>query len=243
MVISAGLFPAPSMAALYSAAAGYQYTTGSGSYWGHDLWGFGSMRVKGGWYPFLRMGFFNDSFYKGGLAPGGGLEKGFPGLGKARAGYTWYQATARSLDRQGTAHSLELGWFRAFTPKFSGDLAYRRTAGELFGGISRDIVPASGAALSLRHSVFHQGILSLGLDQALGRKTVHWEGGFSGGADSDGRAAYSESLALSVPVISSLSLQAGLALAQVQGNPGRYYLNFGLFYSFAGRLVFKRMDL
>lgn len=231
----------PAGAALFNASGGQRYTGGSRGYWGLDAWGYGSVRLDGGWYPFGQLTLSRDSFYDGVFSPGAGLAKGFAGVGKARVGYTYHRGRLDDGDLYGSAHSLDLGFARFLRPDLFADAAYRYTNGDLFAGINRVLaaVATDPAATSLRHAVYHQAILSFGLglspaDTGLSAMTL--EGSAAAGAGSDGLSFYMQTVGLSAPVFSRLLATVAVTFTQSNRTRGRTYVGAGLSYSLAGRI-------
>lgn len=228
--------PGPCRAVLYNTSAGYQYTSGSGAYWGQDLWAYGGLRLPGGWYPSGQAAAFNDENYGWGFAPGAGLQKGLPGLGRPRVAYTYYTGQLRLQDLRGAAHAVELGWFRAMTTRLAGDVAYRYLDGDLFGGANAVYdVPTGRADYALRPAVYHEGRLTLIGSQPLGEKTLRVELGFSAAARAGAGTSTTQSLALDWPVLGPLLLRGSVTLAQSGAGPGRTWVATGLSYGRSGR--------
>lgn len=228
--------PRPCRAVLYNTSAGYQYTAGSGAYWGQDVWAYGSLRLKGGWYPFGQAAGFNDERFRWGFAPGAGLQKGLPGLGRPRVSYAYYTGELRLQDLRGAAHAVELGWFRAMTPRLAGDLSYRYLDGDLFGGANGVYdVPGGLADYTLRPAVYHEGRLALIGSQPLGAKTLRVEFGLSASTRVDAGTSTAQSVALDWPVLGPLFLRGSLTVAQNGAGPGRTWVATGLSYGRSGR--------
>lgn len=228
--------PSRAEAALYSTAGGYQHTGGSSNYWGDELWTNGSLRLQGGWYPYGRLTVFTDSFYRWVLAPTAGLEKGFPGLGKARAGYTYYRGDLRSRARSADSHALEAGWFRAFSERFSGDAAYQLITGDLFAGENHEFNAETGAAsFSPRYVIIHQGQLTLGVDLPFRGDKAHLSVGAAAAWTSDRRRFLTQTLNAVLPVRGPLAFQGGVTLVQ-SADGHAYYVSGGLLCAFSGSL-------
>jgi hypothetical protein len=227
-------FQAPAAATLYSAAGGYQHTGGSQHYWAEEFWGYGSMRLEGGWYPYGRLSLVSDSFYKWVAAPTAGIEKGFPGWGKGRVGYTYYRGDLRFAPLSGDSHAVEIGGSKAFTPALTGDLAYQWISGDLFAGANRELESAGGR-VTPRHSVVQQVQTALGYDWTAWKRKMHLEGVVSGARSSDSRRFLAETLGVAVPLVNDVALQAEGTLVQDSGGRGRYYVGAGLSYSLSGR--------
>jgi hypothetical protein len=224
-------------AVLLGTSAGYQYIAGSEGYWGHDFSFSSNARLDGGWYPLARLGVVSDSAYEWITSPGLGLEKGFPGLGRGRAVYTFSYGRMRDSNLSGATNSLELGWFRMLTPRLSGDAAYRITSGSLFSGITRIIDVNSGAASdALGSSVYHQVLLSAGWLPELDALTLRLDGGLSAAVGGGGQTALGESLMGSVPLSAGFWANANMNLIQDSVGSGRLYAGLGISWSFAGQL-------
>jgi hypothetical protein len=237
VVASLAVLGSQAGAVLLGTSAGYQYIAGSEGYWGHDFSFSGNARLDGGWYPLARLGLVSDSAYQWITAPSLGLEKGFPGLGRGRAVYTFSYGRLRDSQLSGATNSLELGWFRMLSPRLSGDAAYRLTSGKLFSGITRIIdVDSGGASDMLGSSVYHQLLLSAGWLPELDNFTLRLDGGVSAAAGGGGQTALGESLMASAPVAGGFWADVNMNLIQDSVGPGRLYAGLGISWSFAGQL-------
>ncbi|MCX5794308.1 MAG: hypothetical protein NTY77_02275 [Elusimicrobia bacterium] len=221
-------------ATLYSGETGYQYTAGSKGYWSHELSGQAELRVAGGWYPFGRLSVFTDSIYRGVLAPGAGVEKGFPGVGRARAGYTYSAGAQRDGGPHGTSHAVEAGFFRAWRRDLATDFSYRWISGDLFTGNDAAVSPVTGAtSVTPKHLVLHQPAVAAVWTTPWGPHPPRLTGALAPFLG-DQAPVYTESLDVAVPLVKGLWIHAALTLAQGSDAPRRY-VSAGLTYEFAGR--------
>ncbi len=223
---------APADGALYSFSGGYQYTAGNEAYWGHEAWGYGSLRLGGGWYPYGRLSVLTDANYERVLAPALGLQKGFPGVGRARAEYAQYRGVQRETGLSGASHAGELGFFRVWAPRFSTDFLYRWVSGDLFAGSDAVLGPdAASAVFTRRHAVVHQAGASAVLDLRRGPRL---SASVSGSSAAGQRRTLTQSAGLALPLGRGFWAHASLTLAQGAGTDRRY-VSGGLYHAFSGR--------
>lgn len=222
--------PQAAGATLYSASGGYHHTAGNEAYWGDEYWVQGSLRTGEGWYPFGRLTGLHDRNYRWVAAPTLGVERGLPGVGKARAAYSYYRGETRPEGLSGSSHAAELGFFKLFTPTRTGDLAYHLINGDLFAGANRGL----DGALTQRHAVIHQLKAALAEQFPVFGRSLRVEGALSGAESTDSRRFMTETLALTLPLAKGFALHADGTLAQGNDRTPRYFVSAGLIYSRAG---------
>lgn len=224
---------APAEALLYSSSQGYGYTSGSAGYHGHELWLASSLRVDGGWYPFARFAYTQDTAFRYIAAPTVGLEKGVEGLGRLRAGYTLYRGATREGAMTGTTHAAELGWYRAVTASVAFDASYHALTGDLFSQAYVFEAPDGTQGTRLGHSVYHEGSVSGSYAPSLLGVRPRLTAGLALEASPQLPRTVRESVGVSVPLAGAFSADSTFSFSQGPGGP--FFASMGVSYGLSGR--------
>lgn len=231
--LAAALAPACAGATLYSMAQGYSYTSGGHGYAGHEAWTAGSLRLSGGWYPTAHFAYTSDTTYQRILAPGLGLEKGLPGIGRLRAGYTYYTG-ALSQSQQGQTQSLGVGFFRAFTARLGTDVSYHLMDGNLFSTAYVFETPVQDGQSPLAHSIYHEAAMSVSYLATVAGLTPRLSAGLALEASSRAPGVLAETFGFSLPVAAGFSVDTSVSVRQ--GRTSSAYLSGGLSFGFGGKM-------
>ena len=218
-------------AMLYSGSQGYEFTSGSGSYEDQRLWAASSLRLEGGWYPFARISYSRDTTYQWIASPTVGLEKGLEGVGRLRAGYTYYRGSMRVGGFLRTTHALELGWLRAFTDAASGDLSYHMMTGDLFS--SADVLDNADSR-PLAQSVYHEAALNVSYTLHRGSTAPRLTSGLAVQGSAHAQSVLRETAGVSIPVGGGFSFDTSASLNQGDG-AAPFLATGGITYGFSGR--------